>query len=113
MLADGVLIFGVIHLAMVCMAAGLFLMLVRSERHQRWNGDQGDSDDDGGDGGGNQPLHWSPKPRPSGTLPLRDAEQASLRLRGRGSLAESHRERRRRPAHTPSPSPARRPQRVG
>lgn len=114
-LADGVLIFGVIHLAMVSMAAGVFLMLVRSERRQGWEGDHDDFDDDGGGGGGggNQPLHWSPKPRPSGTLPMRDAEQAPLRLRGRGSLADIHRRRERRPAHAPSPSPVRRPDRVG
>ena len=57
-------------------------------------------DDDGG-GGSPGPAPPVPGPEPDGGLPLRDAEQARVRLREPGRLADAYPRRPRRPEHAP------------
>jgi hypothetical protein len=86
-------IFGALHLVALVLGAVLFVMFLRSDAGSRFNGPE---EDDGG-GGGNDRIGGGPKGSPSGGIPLPDAIQSSVRLRGRGRLADlrPRRERRR------------------
>jgi hypothetical protein len=69
--------------------------------------DNSDSDEDSGssdDGWGNRP-NFKPDPSrwPGGGIPLPDAEQSSVRLRGPGRLADKVTSPERRPVREPSP----------
>jgi hypothetical protein len=77
-------IFGALHLVALVLGAVLFFMFLRSEAG---SGFKPPDEDDGG-GGGNDRLSGGPKSSPSGGIPLPDAEQASIRLRGPGRLAD-------------------------
>lgn len=72
------------------------------------NDDQGmDEDSDGSDDGwGNRPnVKPDPGRWPGGGIPLPDAEQSRVRLRGPGRLSERLRPRERRPAREPERTP--------
>lgn len=69
--------------------------------------------DDGDDGWGRGPKPPpTPPARPSGGLPLPDAEPSAIRLRDHDRLGDRLPRRERRPAREPAPAPARRPDRV-
>ena len=82
----------------------LIWVLVRSQedrgdlRHW-WRGD-----DDGGSG---PPPPGPAHPRGGDLLPLPDATQSAMRLRGGGRLADAHRRPRRGPGREPAPAPQR------
>jgi hypothetical protein len=97
--AELMLIFGTLHLVAVALGAGLFVMFLRSDTSEPW---QPPDEDDGG-GGGNDRLPGRPKTSPSGGLPLPDAVQSSVRLRGPGRLHDLRPQRVRRPAREPLP----------
>jgi hypothetical protein len=107
------LIFGGLHLVALTMGAVLFLMFLKSDTSEPWDKGDDDSDDDegGGGGGGNDRTRDRPKPRPSGGIPLPDARQSSVRLRGPDKLRDAHRRQVRRPAHEPVRAPRRTPAR--
>src|SRR4051794_34610287 len=96
--AELMLIFGTLHLIAVALGACLFVMFLRSDSTEPW---QPPEEDEGG-GGGNDRLP-RPKPSPSGGLPLPDAVQSSVRLRGPGRLRELRPQHVRRPAREPAP----------
>jgi hypothetical protein len=96
-----VVIFGALHLVALTLGVVLFMMFLRSDATSSWPPPE---DDDGGGGGGNDRLPSRPKPRPTGGIPLPDAEPARTRLRGHGRLADAHPRPPRRPAH---PAPVR------
>jgi hypothetical protein len=93
-------IFGALHVVALLLGGVLFYMFLRSDPTTSW---QPPEDDDGGGGGGNDRLPSHPKPRPTGGVPLPDAEQAARRLRGPGRIADGRPRRVRRPAHPPTP----------
>ncbi len=67
-------------------------------------GEDGDSDD----GWGNRPnVKPDPSRWPGGGLPLPDAEQSAIRLRGHGRLGDRHPTPERRPVHEPLRRPVR------
>jgi hypothetical protein len=77
-------IFGVLHLVALALGVVLFVMFVRSDR-----GSRGPSDDDeSGGGGGNDRISGRPKGSPSGGIPLPDAVQPAVRLRGTDRLRD-------------------------
>src|SRR4051794_39315889 len=86
-------IFGALHLVALVLGVVLFVMFLRSEAG---SGRRPPEDDDGS-GGGNDRLGRGPKTPPGGGIPLPDAVQSAVRLRGRARLADQHprRERRR------------------
>jgi hypothetical protein len=86
-------IFGALHLVALVLGVVLFVMFLRSEAG---SGRRPPEDDDGG-GGGNDRLGKGPKTPPGGGIPLPDAVQSAVRLRGRARLADQRprRERRR------------------
>jgi hypothetical protein len=86
-------IFGALHLVALVLGAVLFVMFLRSDAGSRFKGPE---EDDGG-GGGNDRIGGGPKSSPSGGIPLPDAIQSTVRLRGAGRLADlrPRRERRR------------------
>ena len=86
-------IFGALHLVALVLGAVLFVMFLRSEAGP---GRRPPEEDDGG-GGGNDRLSPGPTTSPSGGIPLPDAVQSSVRLRGPGRLSDlrPRRERRR------------------
>jgi hypothetical protein len=86
-------IFGALHLVALVLGAVLFVMFLRSEAGP---GRRPPEEDDGG-GGGNDRLSPGPNSSPSGGIPLPDAVQSSVRLRGPGRLSRlrPRRERRR------------------
>jgi hypothetical protein len=94
-------IFGVLHLLALALGVVLFMMFLRSDTSSSW---PPPDDDDGGGGGGNDRLPSRPKPRPTGGIPLPDAEPARVRLRGHGRLADAHPRPARRAPH-PAPRP--------
>src|SRR3954471_18434180 len=99
------LTFGTLHLIAVALGAGLFVMFLRSETTDPW---QPPDDDDGGGGGGNDRLPGRPKSSPPfGGVPLPDAVQSSVRLRGPGRLRDLRPQRERRPAREPPRAPQR------
>jgi hypothetical protein len=101
-------IFGALHVVALALGALLFYMFLRSDTTTNW---RPPDEDDGGGGGGNDRLQPQPKPRPTGGIPLPDAEQSSRRLRGPGRLRDAQPRPARRPAHPHIPAPARQPAR--
>jgi len=98
-----VLIFGGLHVISLVLGGVLFVMFLRSDTTKTWEPpDADDSDDDGG-GGGNDRVQHGPKPRPTGGVPLPDAEPASVRLRGHETLRDLKERPERRPAREPVP----------
>ena len=100
-----VLVFGALHLVALGFACLLFWMFLRSETVKPW--EPGDDDDNGGGGGGggNDRLKDPPKPPKPGGIPLPDAVQSRVRLRGAGRIADAYR-RERRPHRVPEPQRA-------
>jgi hypothetical protein len=100
-------IFGALHVVALLLGGVLFYMFLRSDPTNAWKPPE---DDEGGGGGGNDRRPSRPKPRPTGGVPLPDAEQSSRRLRGHGVSLRDGRSLARRPAHpaTPVRRPARR-----
>ena len=99
--AELMVIFGALHVVALVLGGVLFYMFLRSDTTAPW---QPPDDDEGGGGGGNDRLPSRPKPRPTGGVPLPDAEQASHRLRGPGTLRSAYLRPARRPAHAPAPA---------
>jgi hypothetical protein len=91
-------IFGALHLVALVLGGVLFIMFLRSESG---SGRRPPEDDDTG-GGGNDRLSPGPKSSPSGGIPLPDAVQSSVRLRGRGRLSDVRPRRERRPVREPA-----------
>jgi hypothetical protein len=91
-------IFGALHLVALVLGGVLFVMFLRSESG---SGRRPPDDDDGG-GGGNDRLSPGPKSSPSGGIPLPDAIQSSVRLRGPGRLSDLRPRRERRPVREPA-----------
>jgi hypothetical protein len=103
-----VLIFGALHLLALVFGAVLFVMFLRSDTVRPWT--PPDDDESGGGGGGNDRVgEVRPKPKPTGGIPLPDAEPAGVRLRGHEKLGDAQPRRERRPAREPEPqrTPAR------
>ncbi len=103
------LIFGGLHLVSLLLGAVLFVMFLRSDTTRPWEPPDSDDSDDGG--GGNDRVHDRPKPKPSGGIPLPDAEPARVRLRGHESLRDARPSPERRPVRAPHPTPRRTPTR--
>ena len=101
-----VLIFGGLHLVSLLLGAVLFVMFLRSDTTKEWQPPADEDTDDSG-GGGNDRLGRGPKPRPDGGVPLPDARQSDVRLRGHGSLRDHRPAPERRPVHEPAPAPRR------
>lgn len=99
-------IFGALHVIALALGVVLFMMFLRSDSTSSWKPPE---DDEGGGGGGNDRLPSTPKPRPTGGVPLPDADPARARLRGPGKLRDSYPRPLRRPAHPriPQRQPAR------
>jgi hypothetical protein len=104
------LIFGGLHLVSLVFGAVLFVMFLRSDPTTAWEPPADDDSDDGG-GGGNDRVQVGPKPRPTGGVPLPDAQPAAVRLRGHETLKERRGAPERRPAREPVRTPARDPAR--
>jgi hypothetical protein len=81
--------------------------LLRSPRPDDDPGDTDSSDDDGGDGGSRRPFGGPVSPKPWGGLPLPDAVQSRMRLRGPGRLADLYDAPRRGAPAGPSRHPVR------
>ena len=65
-------IFGALHVVALALGVVLFMMFLRSDSASSWKPPE---DEEGGGGGGNDRLPSSkPKPRPTGGVPLPDAE---------------------------------------
>lgn len=100
-------IFGALHVIALALGVVLFMMFLRSDATSSWKPPE---EDEGGGGGGNDRLPTSkPKPRPSGGVPLPDAEPARARLRDHRKLRDAYPRPLRRPLHphTPQRTPAR------
>jgi hypothetical protein len=99
-------IFGALHVIALALGVVLFMMFLRSDSTSSWKPPE---DDEGGGGGGNDRLPSRPKPKPTGGVPLPDADPARARLRGHGKLRDARPRPQRRPAHpqTPHRVPAR------
>jgi hypothetical protein len=93
-------IFGALHVIALMLGVVLFMMFLRSDTTTSWKPPE---EDEGGGGGGNDRLPSKPKPRPTGGVPLPDAEPAKARLRGTGKLRDAHPRPLRRPSHPPVP----------
>jgi hypothetical protein len=93
-------IFGALHVIALALGVVLFMMFLRSDSTSSWNPPE---DDEGGGGGGNDRLPSRPKPKPTGGVPLPDADPARARLRGPGKLRDAHPRPLRRPAHPAVP----------
>ncbi len=105
-----VLIFGGLHLVSLLFGAVLFVMFLRSDTTTEWQPPADEDTDDSG-GGGNDRIGRGPKPRPDGGVPLPDARQSDVRLRGHGSLRDQRPVPERRPAREPERAPRRVPAR--
>jgi hypothetical protein len=77
-------IFGALHLVALVLGVVLFVMFLRSEAGY---GRRPPEEEDGG-GGGNDRLGKGPKGSPSGGIPLPDAVQSPIRLRGHERLRD-------------------------
>jgi hypothetical protein len=100
-------IFGALHVVALVLGVILFMMFLRSDSTSSWKPPE---EDEGGGGGGNDRLPTSkPKPRPTGGVPLPDADPARTRLRDHSKLRDAYPRTLRRPAHpyTPQRTPAR------
>jgi len=80
-------IFGALHVIALALGVVLFMMFLRSDSTSSWKPPE---DDEGGGGGGNDRLPSRPKPKPTGGIPLPDADPARARLRGHGKLRDAH-----------------------
>jgi hypothetical protein len=92
-------IFGALHLVALVFGVVLFMMFLRSDTTTQWRPPE---DDEGGGGGGNDRLPSKPKPKPTGGIPLPDADQARARLRGHEKLRDARPRPLRRPAEPPT-----------
>ena len=92
-------IFGALHLVALAFGVVLFMMFLRSDTTTQWRPPE---DDEGGGGGGNDRLPSKPKPKPTGGIPLPDADQARARLRGHEKLRDTRPRPLRRPAEPPT-----------
>lgn len=103
-----VAVFGGLHLLGIAFAMLLLLPLMRDDRAASpWAPPK--DDDDGG--GGNDRVQPKPPHDPTpGGIPLPDAVQARVRLRGPGRIADLKPPPARRPEHAPTPAPQRTPQ---
>jgi hypothetical protein len=101
-------IFGALHVIALALGVVLFMMFLRSDSTSSWKPPE---DDEGGGGGGNDRLPSRPKPKPTGGVPLPDADPARVRLRGHGKLRDALPPPLRRQPHpyTPHRVPARQP----
>jgi len=100
-------IFGALHVVALVLGVVLFMMFLRSDTTSSWKPPE---DEEGGGGGGNDRLPTSkPKPRPTGGVPLPDADPPRARLRDHSKLRDAYARPLRRPAHphTPQRTPAR------
>ena len=90
-------IFGALHVVALALGVVLFMMFLRSDSASSWKPPE---DEEGGGGGGNDRLPSSkPKPRPTGGVPLPDAEPvAHAPARPLASSATPHPRPLRRPA---------------
>ena len=78
-------IFGALHVVALALGVMLFMLFLRSDSTSSWKPPE---DEEGGGGGGNDRLPSSkPKPRPTGGVPLPDAEPSRTRLRDHSKLA--------------------------
>ena len=102
------LIFGALHLVALVLGGVLFIMFLRSDTVDPYEPPDPDDGSDGGGGGGNDRLPHPARPRPGGGVPLADARQARVRLRGHERLADAHPRPARRPAREPARTPVRR-----
>jgi hypothetical protein len=91
-------IFGALHLVALAFGVVLFMMFLRSDTTTQWRPPE---DDEGGGGGGNDRLPSTPKPKPTGGIPLPDADQSRARLRGHEKLRDARPRPLRRPAEAP------------
>ncbi len=97
-----------IHVLGFIAIAILFIPAMRENR------DDGEGDDGSGsdDGWGNRPnVKPDPSLWPGGGIPLPDAEQSPVRLRGPGRLSDRTRPHERRPVRDPQRLPSRTPSR--
>jgi hypothetical protein len=94
-----VVIFGALHLVALVLGAVLFVMFLRSDANSRFR----PPDEDDGGGGGNDRIGGGPKSSPSGGIPLPDAVQSHVRLRGSHERLADLRPR---PARRRMPEPA-------
>jgi hypothetical protein len=97
-------IFGALHIIALALGVVLFMMFLRSDSSSSWKPPE---EDEGGGGGGNDRLP-APKPKPTGGVPLPDADPAGTRLRGHGKLRDFRPRPLRRSPH-PAVPPTRRP----
>ena len=90
-------IFGALHVVALALGVILFMLFLRSDSASSWKPPE---DEEGGGGGGNDRLPSSkPKPRPTGGVPLPDAEPSNPRLRDHSQLRDAPPRPLRRPAH--------------
>jgi hypothetical protein len=90
-------IFGALHVVALALGVILFMLFLRSDSASSWKPPE---DEEGGGGGGNDRLPSSkPKPRPTGGVPLPDAEPSRTRLRDHSKLRDARPRPLRRPTH--------------
>src|SRR5215216_4583048 len=96
-------IFGALHVIALALGVVLFMMFLRSDATSSWKPPEDE------EGGGDDRLPSTLKPRPTGGVPLPDADPARARLRGHGKLRDAHPRPLRREPHpyTPQRQPAR------
>jgi hypothetical protein len=101
-------IFGALHVLALALGVVLFMMFLRSDATSSWKPPE---DDEGGGGGGNDRLPSKPKPKPTGGIPLPDADPSPARLRGHDKLRDSRPRPSRREVHPHAPQrrPVRQP----
>jgi hypothetical protein len=98
-------IFGALHIVALALGVVLFMMFLRSDATTSWKPPE---DEEGGGGGGNDRLPSNPKPKPTGGIPLPDADPAGIRLRDHSKLRDARPRPLRRPSH-PHIAPGRQP----
>jgi hypothetical protein len=106
-----VLIFGGLHVISLVLGGVLFVMFLRSDSTKAWEPPDADDSDDEGGGGGNDRVQHGPKPRPTGGVPLPDAEPAPVRLRGHQRMKDLWPRPERRRVVEPAPARPRVPHR--
>ena len=85
-------------------AVGLLMLPALRDDHSEQDEDSGSSDD----GWGNRPnVKPDPSRWPGGGIPLPDAEQSVVRMRGPGRLSEKVKTQQRRPIREPARTPTR------
>ena len=104
--AELLVVFGVLHLIGILLAAALFVMLLRADSNAPPPPPA--DGEDGGGGGGRRPDPPAPRPRGGLGIPLAHSRPARARLREPARLADLLPERARRPLRHPEPrrSPA-------